>query len=271
MMGRPAPLAASVWGDGFAQDSLFELWTATEWELCSPDEYVLLFPQLVPQAGEFPEPLRRHLETCVAVRASRLTTPEGKPLPLRSRVPGRDVAARRQRDWFADDDAVTWLLRRVGLLPVAARRVDAERKVLTFLDGVLSDIQGLRLPPWDESSEVLLAFGAGIHPAYLWPQAAVSHARGTAAGWLGHLDRGRTALMPMEVAHYVLDALGGRPSSDRHLIGLVGDENLGMLHRAARRRAAGQAPLVRLSPGATYLAACFASRSRRPLALGIET
>lgn len=272
MTGRSAQLAATLWGDGFAGDTLRDFWTAREWDLCSPDEYILLFPGLVPPAGEFPGPLWRHLETCVAVRAWRLARLDahGEPPSLQSRVP--DGADQRQQDWFAADDAVTWLLRRVGLLHPASVRLDTERKLLAFLDGVLSGIQCRRLPAWDEPSEALLAFGAGIHPAYLWPQAAVSHARGTAAGWLGHLDRGRTALMPMIVAEYVLDALGGGPSSDRQLIGLVGDANLGLLRHAARRRAAGQDPVVRLSPGGTSLAAWFANRSHHhPVALGIET
>lgn len=259
-------MAVTLWGDGFAQDSLGEFWAVKDWSACSPDEYILLFPRLVPASGAFPDALRVHLETCVAVRSWRLAR-RGGPVPLRSRVSDGD-GARRHGDWFADHRVVSRVLRGLGLLRPAPGRGDAERHLLLFLDGLLSDLQSRRHPAWSEASEALLAFGAGIHPAYLWPQATVSDARGVAAGWLGHLDRGRTALMPMVVADYVLDALGGA-SSDRHLVDLAGGEaNLERLRAAARRRAAGHDPSVRLAPGSTTLAAFVAGRSSVPLGIG---
>ena len=77
--------------------------------------------------------------------------------------------------------------------------------------------------------------------------------------------------MPMVVAEYVLDALraGGR---DARLLGLAGgDAHLATPARAARRRVAGHDPCVRLAPDATTLAEVFATRTRRALALGLET
>ena len=255
------PAAATLWGDGFAGDGLVDLWAVRDWSVCSPDEYILLFPRLVPRASEVPPALRAHLEDCVTARAWRLASLESRPTPprLRSRLPDPESGADRHRDWFADDDAVTCLLRRIGLLRTAPERVESERASLTFLDGLLSEVQENRVPAWDEGSEALLAFGAGIHPAYLWPQATVSAARGVAAGWLGHLDRGRTALMPMVVAEYVLDALGA--TVDRQLAGLAGGAaNLDLLRRAARRRWTGLDAKVRLAPDAASLARVFSSR-----------
>ena len=270
--GEPRPAAAALWGDGFADDRLRDLWAVRDWDRCSPDEYVLLFPRLIPRAGEVPVAIRAHLEACVAVRAWRLAGMDGRSgMPaLRSRLPGLADAPRRHGDWFADDNAVTSLLRRLGLLRTSPERVEAERAILHGLDALLADIQTDRVPAWDEAAGTLLAFGAGIHPAYLWLEAAAAPARGVAVGWLGHLDRGRTALMPLVVAEYVLDAC--RPgAAERQILGLAGcGANLATLLRAARRRIAGHDPAIRLSPDTTTLADVFAGRTRRALAMGLE-
>ena len=158
-----------------------------------------------------------------------------------------------------------------GLKRSRRRGPGARSAILHGLDALLAKLQADRVPAWDEDVGLLLAFGAGIHPAYLWPEAAAMPARGVAAGWLGHLDRGRTALMPLVVAEYVLDAFGDG-TADRQLLDLTGGSaNLATLLRAARRRVAGHDPAVRLSPDTTTLADFFAGRTRRPLALGLET
>ena len=260
---RPVPAAATLWGDGFAEDDVFDLWTARDWSLCSSDEYVLLFPRLIPQAGEFPAALRRHLENCIVARAWRLEAIGGcRHQSLLSRLPVRGDGAARHDDFFAADDAVTRVLRRIGLLRAAPGRVAAERDILGFLDALLAEVQAHRVPAWSDTAEALLAFGAGIHPAYLWPQATVSQARGVAAGWLGHLDRGRAALMPLVVAEYVLDALGDGASPDRQLVALAGAANLELLRRAALRRWSGRDAPVRLAPDAASLARVLSNRGR---------
>ena len=242
--------AATLWGDGFVDDTLQVLWAVRDWSLCTPDEYVLLFPRLIPQDGKFPAVLRAQLESCVAARAwqlSRLVGGDGLP-PIRSRLPEHGAAY--HRDWFVDDDALTCWLRSLGLLHTAPERVQAERRVLASLDLVLFDIQAGRRPAWDEGSEILLAFGAGIHPGYLWPEATVSPARGITAGWLGHLDRGRRALMPTAVADYLLDAFDSDASPDSGMAAISGGPaGLALLLRTARRRLAGQNPPVRMPKG----------------------
>ena len=170
MPDRLRPAAAAVWGDGFADDRLGDLWAVRAWDGCAQDEYILLFPRLVPRSGLLPSVLRARLEDCVAVRAWRLGRLEGAGAPLlRSRPQPLDEPARRHGDWFADDGAVTCLLRRLGLLRTAPERLAAERATLAGLDGLLADLQAGRRPGFDEGRAVLLAFGAGIHPGYLWP------------------------------------------------------------------------------------------------------
>lgn len=272
MPDHPRPAAAALWGDGFSGDGLRDLWAVRHWDGCAPDEYILLFPRLVGRAGVLPPVLRARLEACVAVRAWRLGRLEGSGPPLlRSRPRPLDEPARHHGDWFADDGAVTCLLRRLGLLRTAPERLAAERATLAGLDALLADLDAGRVPGFDEERAALLAFGAGIHPAYLWPEAAAAPARGVVAGWLGHLDRGRTALMPMMVAEYVLEVLGTGGADPRLLALAGGTANLATLTRAARRRVAGHDPAVRLAPEATTLVDVFATRTRRALALGLET
>lgn len=238
-----ARVAAPLWGDGFARDGLHDLWAVRDWSLCSPDEYILLFPRLIPAAGDLPPVLRAHLEGCVRARASRLARLDGVAPALRSSAAATGTSEAAHRDRFAG---------RAGLPHIAPGRVAAERGLLSFLDGLLAGVQARRAPVWDEASEALLAFGSGIHPAYLWPEAAVSPARGITAGWLGHLDRGRRALMPLVVAEYVLDALDEGAGRDRLLLDLAGSAiDLDLLRRAARRRWSGRDATVRPSAGAT--------------------
>lgn len=248
-----ASVTATLWGDGFAHDTLQDLWAVRDWSLCCPDEYIFMFPRLIPRTGELPPVLRDHLTNGVAARAWRLSRLDDHdaPVPLRSRLPVAGDGAEHHRDWFADDGALTCLLRRMGLLHTAPGRVQGERRLLATLDLLLADIQAARRPPWDETNEVLLAFGAGIHPGYLWPEATAQPARGLVAGWLGHLDRGRSALMPMAVAEYLLDAFAPDASPDPGMA-VIADHvtEIALLRKAARRRAAGHDPEVRLHSGA---------------------
>lgn len=238
---------AAIWGDGFAGDGFPAVCSMTEWDGCSPDEYAILFPRLLPTDGRLPAPLRRHLEACVAWRASRLA-PALPGFAIRSRVP---AAVDGPRDGSADDGAVTWLLRRMGMLRTSPERVAAERRLLALLDALLDDVQRGVAPAWSEDREAWFAFGSGIHPAYLWAESAGSPDRGCAAAWLGHLDRGRTALMPPAVADYLTDAvLHPSHPRDRVLAAMVGASgDARRLRRAAALRLAGRDPAVAFGRG----------------------
>ncbi len=260
---------AGLWGDGFADDGFMAARAMARWEDCSPDEYVLLFPKLLPADGRLPAALRAHLEACVAVRAWRLARldPATSAPHLRARAPAV-AAADLHGAWFADDGAVTCLMRRVGLLHTSPQRVAAERDLLALLDGVLDAVQRGLCPAWSEDREAWLAFGSGFHPAYLWPESAIAPARGCAAAWLGHLDRGRTALLPEAVAEYLVDAVldPSRPR-DRALAAMVATPgNARRLRAAAAARLAGRDPAVRFGPGRR-----FPLRARRPVIPALET
>ncbi len=171
------------------------------------------------------------------------------------------------RAWFADDGAVACLLRQMGLLRTSPERLASERRLRALLDDTLRQIQRGLIPAWTEDRDAWFAFGSGIHPAYLWPESAIAPARGCTAAWLGHLDRGRTALMPEAVAEYLLDAvLDGSRAGDRSLTAMVGSvEDARRLRRAATKRLAGGDPAVTLARGRHRRVATMSESSlRRP-------
>ena len=247
---RPVKVAG-LWGDGFAGDGFAASRSVAAWDDCSSDEYAMLYARLVPSDGRVAPALLAHLETCVALRAWRLARldPAMAAPDVRSRVPAG--TAELHRAWFADDGAVACLLRQMGLLRTSPERLASERRLLALLDDTLCQIQRGLVPAWTEDGDVLFAFGSGIHPAYLWPESAIAPARGCTAAWLGHLDRGRTALMPEAVADYLLDAvLDGSRAADRSLAAMVGSvDNARRLRRAATKRLAGGDPAVTLAHG----------------------
>ncbi len=250
---------ARLWGDGFANDGFGASRSVATWDDCSSDEYAMLYPRLVPSDGRVAPALLAHLEICVAVRAWRLTRldPAKPALDLRSGASAD--AARRHGTWFADDGAVACLLRQMGLLRTSPERLASERRILALLDDTLNQIQRGFRPAWTEDRDAWFAFGSGIHPAYLWPESAIAPARGCTAAWLGHLDRGRTALMPEAVADYLLDAvLDGTRAGDRSLAAMVGTaENARRLRRAATEVLAGGDPAVTLVRGRHRRVATF--------------
>ena len=244
--------ASPVWGDGFVDDDPLGLGSPRDWASCTDDELILFHPRLVAAGAPLAPRLRTHLELCVGVRALRLaSTDRSRPVPqLNSSFPDPVAAAPWMASWFTDGSAVVRAFKRIGLLGVAPAQLATERALLIYLDGVLASVQRQDVPKSCDTSNHLLAFGAGIHPAYLWPDAAISYARGVTAGWLGHLHRGRAALMPAVVAEYVLDCLDQGGSFDVRLAELVGGaNNLRRLQRAATRRRDGENPIVRLAPG----------------------
>ncbi len=95
------------------------------------------------------------------------------------------------------------------------------------------------------SSMARFAFLTGLHPAYVWPEAECLPAWGATAAWLGELTRRGRAIMPLDVAEYLLDVLALRDKgvvvADDTLAELMPDSRLASaLLFAARRRLVGQ-------------------------------
>jgi hypothetical protein len=213
--------ARAVWGDGFENDGWDEIVRVKDWGCCSSDEFVRVFPRLIPSDGRLPDTLLRHLTTCVAVRAWRV----------------QQIAARKlTQDWSARSITATdvetigrqchWDWFRLAPVPRSWRRFARnftvsdhdrwrEEEALAFVDSILWDSRNGTLGSFQERRATYVAFFTGIHPVYLWPEAMLSHELFTAVGWLGHLSRGRQALMPADIAQYFLEVIEG--GDTRHL------------------------------------------------------
>ena len=199
----------TIWGDGFDEDGWAELARVDDWACCSPDEYLRIFPQLVPRDRVLPLVLWTHLEDCVAARAWRLRF-VGEISALRSldadkvETLGPQVCA----SWFSRRADVRWTLRGGG---IADDDLAAELDGLRFVDDMLRAVIDTTVPAFDESLATSFAFCTGIHPVYLWPEAVLAHQLHTAAAWLGHVGRGRRAYMPSDIAEYFLGVIVGEP------------------------------------------------------------
>jgi hypothetical protein len=95
------------------------------------------------------------------------------------------------------------------------------------------------------------AYLTGVHPAYVWPQAATLAEWGAAAAWLGALSRRGAAFLPEEVAEYFADVASVNADGDVTLRDpLIADlarrcvDPVELL-RAVRRRREGVAAVVR--------------------------
>ena len=111
------------------------------------------------------------------------------------------LARRSPDDWFKTDIAG----------PEEERAADAA--ALAFIDAVLSEVDDDALRDFDPEDAGVLAHTTGIHPAYFWPEALVSHELFTTLGWLGHYQRRRPVTMPVDVADYLADTIQRGPDS----------------------------------------------------------
>lgn len=255
---RP-PRSEALWGDGFVGDGVAALGRVVDWDHVSSDEYALFFPELARDASLLPAPLLAHVRDCAAVRRWRLSA---------CAAPDGGAAARLadlHRDWFAGEGIANGFMRRLGITRMPSRSVEREREhaSLSMLEALLAELSRGRRPDWTPDREAGWAFASGIHPAYLWVEASVSVDRGCTAAWLGHLDRGRSALMPTNVAEYLLDAVVARSGARDALLAEFVDQMMpqAALRRAAERCLVGRSPVVRASRGPSRPAPSGARRA----------
>lgn len=168
------------WGDGIDHETWSMMLSPRAWEDCADDEMIHVYPCLLPRNGGVPPRVReRIVEAAACLR--------------RSLEPhGRAAAARRPR---------------LRLFPVLRVDHGGDKAILELLDQLLAEIDADGVRAYDPESAALFAFTTGIHPAYIWCEALLSHEVFKAMGWLGHLARGRPAFMPRDVALYVNDVV----------------------------------------------------------------
>jgi hypothetical protein len=188
------PRWATPWGDGIDAVNLSEFAKVVDLQQCSPDEYIRIFPRCArAPGGALPLALRFHLANCVAARAARLgaAAPQLKSL---SATDVKRISATQFGDWFGD-----------GVRGERAKAIESD--MLLFADELLWRAQNNTIGRFGERKAASTGFVTGIHPFYFWPEALPMHERFAAIGWLGYLNRGRRAYMPIDIAEYFLDII----------------------------------------------------------------
>jgi hypothetical protein len=198
-------LGSSVWGDGFVRDRFTDVIGVRRWDCVSEDEFILYFPKLVERIVERSPRLIKRLTECVAVRAFRLRRQGESCGALRSvsQQQVETIGRRSEGSWFLDRRSLADRLFRSGGSAVAA----VERDGLCLLDTVAWRALGGCATTFDDANSAAFAFFSGIHPAYFSESRPDWNCRDITAGWLGFLDRGRSAVMPLSVAEFLVDAV----------------------------------------------------------------
>lgn len=227
-----------IWGDGYADDDWSEVARVRNWRQVSREECVRLFPALMSSDGQVPDAVvaivaarAREIEAA-ALSSQRLRLGVGVFRWLRPRHPDAPEATLADAQWLKD---------------VVASRDTAELRT-------------------DTCDMAKFAYLSGVHPAYVWPAALCLANWGATAAWLGALARFGRAMMPIEVAEYLVDVV-----AETNGVVVVKDPLLGDfirrnlrptdLLRAARRRLRRPSVVVRRRPsearefcaGATWL------------------
>jgi hypothetical protein len=283
----PKELDPPLWGDGLVDQSLTTLWYPSNWNDTSSDELIFLIPSLIGEARGGPGApacgvssfLRRAL--CARLRwvSLRLCPSDrgaGGPKQLLNAVSAT-------RAITALDCSQAWI---EGVEPFRAlysprlrqrlenhheghaafRAHEAwihELSILKCLDQCLQDVlrpSGIA----DQKQSIDVEFGladaliastyASVNAAYIYPGFMTFHELFTVGAWLGHLLRGRPALMPMPVAEYLIEQSQRKPTEPgceglqcdnlvRFHMGLVGGAKT-LVRTAGRVRANGYSGIV---------------------------
>lgn len=220
----------SIWGDGFADDGWSSLVRVRAWSDVSLDECVRLFPRLVRQCEE-------------QVVADLVVSALNDAI---SRVSGCGSVR-----WKRSSAAALQMNSALGV----------------SLSAVLDQVRSGEARPPSPGLSAAFAFGTAVHPAYMWPTEALAAERGTFLAWLGVLNRGRAALMPIEVAEYLSDVVtwkDGQPFAlrDSSVMPFVGiDVQLASLVAASRQTLSGDLALVKPRQPGWILASLTAAAS----------
>ena len=254
--------ASRLWGDGLEGDRFEDLAKTNSWDLVSEDEMVFYFPKLAAHANGCPPRIQQYLLGCIAAMTLRIR--------LRGEVHGRlhsvtfeqidafgrEFSSRRFDDRNLRTKGLLESWRRLGSWFSEPRQTDVLSDIdgVSLLDAVLCRLQNGELFAFDCESSAAFVFFSGIHPAYCCSYASNWEYRDVVAGWLGVLDRGRTAIMPMGVAEYLADAIRCDAQGNRQLAEpilsrmLRRTTNPEKLLRAANATLSGRQTSVRLPP-----------------------
>jgi hypothetical protein len=193
------------------------------------------------------------------------------------------------RDWFASSPlaSLRWrarqLLGREPTAPSQAAVFDLECSTLNAVANLLAaakvrfegrdahasgDVQAPAL-----TQVILGALHTSFNPAYVYPELSHYHETFAVAGWLGWLQRGRRAILPVFLAEHLLDILNRVSSPPDAVLNyyveeIVGTKYLGKAARGVLARGTGSIIKPRPAPHRSdprHILAILHSRERRYL------
>jgi hypothetical protein len=244
-LGGAGLLDGSLWGDGFASDRFASLARLRDWRLCSDDELVFLFPCLARGSAPVPERLHDWVKACAAANRGVEMAPG---FSKGSFVANAGASTRKLHvsSWLEQVSAF------LGVSRKSDRPIPPPAGAIPLCEDVLKHLDANEPYAFDENDSALFAFFSGLHPAYVGAVNPIYYERDTAAGWLGHINRGRPALVPSMLADYLIDiTVETRSHSivarDPVLAALVPlGFDWGKVRRGAERRRLGKDTVLRL-------------------------
>lgn len=217
------------WGEGLIDQTVSDWWYPVTWDTVAPDELVVLNPSLAAQplctdkgAEQF---LRRALSRRLAssVRAFNASVPEFHLLAARAAM--RDASAIEVDPVAATEGAASnpyfrWLdesqkrSTKASARELAAFELAAIRSI-ALLCSAANPSEDKCFDGIDLSQTLVASIHSGLNGAYVCPSLAFAHELLAVGTWLGHVLRGRPALMPSFIADACSDWLSPRASSDQ--------------------------------------------------------
>lgn len=249
----PRTTVVAPWGEGLIDQSVSDWWYPVTWDTVVPDELVVLNPSLAAQplcTGKGAEPfLRRALTRRLAssVRAFDASVPEFHLLAAHAAMrdasaievnPAADTESPASDPYFRWLDASQKRLTGASARELVAFELAAIRSI-ALLCSAANSAEDSHFDRVDLGQTLVASLHGGLNGAYVCPSLAFAHELLAVGTWLGHVLRGRPALMPSFIADACLDWLSPRASSgqctailEMHAEIAVGQHEL---LRAARR------------------------------------
>lgn len=234
---HPATARPDLWGDGIVESGLAGLWSARGWSDVSDDELVFLMPGVLRAQANSLDGAAARIRRVLASRARsgvpvrppatraswRLDTAHVVASPAESRIPGWPAGA----------------IAHAGADPFA-------RLVMAELDRFHEDacLAAERRGPVTGAQALFRSIHSGINAAYVYEDLAPLQETLAVGAWMGHLLRGRPALLPPCLAEPLADLMTGSTAdlpnavadaSAALLVAHLGPDGSARLLRAAER------------------------------------
>jgi hypothetical protein len=234
---RSKSVEARIWGNGIVDQSLDELWGAITWDDVSADELTLLIPTLSMASGcAAQRQLHAILRTTLTARSWQMAV----ALSVRNGVSMREAAIEVAERCPGVGISVE------GLIAGGAAAAADLGCAIPIAQGIF---QGVRPPHWAFDPDCLqrlesavgdlaadsnqqasnmtasratrrrslvealaLSIDSGVNGAYVYPDHSWAHELLSTGAWIGHLTRGRPALLPPGIAGCLVEYLGAAKS-----------------------------------------------------------